>query len=38
VLRVSTVTVKRDWKAAKLWLYRQLTSGDTDGFKTLEAN
>jgi RNA polymerase sigma factor (TIGR02999 family) len=38
VLRVSTVTVKRDWKAAKLWLYRQLTSGDADGLETLEAN
>jgi len=38
VLKVSTVTVKRDWKIAKLWLYRQLTSGDTDGFATLETN
>jgi RNA polymerase sigma-70 factor (ECF subfamily) len=38
VLKVSTVTVKRDWKVAKLWLYRQLTSGDTDGFETLETN
>jgi RNA polymerase sigma-70 factor (ECF subfamily) len=24
VLKVSTVTVKRDWRAAKLWLYREL--------------
>ena len=38
VLKVSTITVKRDWKAAKLWLYRQLTSGDADGFDTLETN
>jgi RNA polymerase sigma factor (TIGR02999 family) len=38
VLKVSTVTVKRDWKVAKLWLYRQLTSGDTDGFETLETD
>jgi len=38
VLKISTVTVKRDWKTAKLWLYRQLTSGDADGFKTLETN
>jgi len=21
VLRISTITVKRDWRAAKLWLY-----------------
>jgi RNA polymerase sigma-70 factor, ECF subfamily len=25
VLQVSLVTVKRDWRAAKLWLYRELT-------------
>jgi RNA polymerase sigma factor (TIGR02999 family) len=25
VLKVSTVTVKRDWRAAKLWLYRELS-------------
>jgi len=25
VLKVSAVTVKRDWRAAKLWLYRELT-------------
>jgi len=24
VLKVSTITVKRDWRAAKLWLYREL--------------
>lgn len=24
---VSTATVKRDWRAARAWLYRQLTSG-----------
>jgi len=38
VLKVSTVTVKRDWKAAKLWLYRQLTSGKVHGFDTLETD
>src|SRR5215469_17002084 len=38
VLRVSAVTVKRDWRAAKLWLYRKLTSGDADGFETLETD
>ena len=27
VLRVSAITVKRDWRAAKLWLYRELTGG-----------
>jgi RNA polymerase sigma-70 factor (ECF subfamily) len=25
VLRISPITVKRDWRAAKLWLYRELT-------------
>jgi RNA polymerase sigma-70 factor (ECF subfamily) len=30
VLKVSPVTVRRDWSSAKLWLYRQLT-GDTAG-------
>jgi RNA polymerase sigma factor (TIGR02999 family) len=32
VLKVSTVTVKRDWRAARAWLYRELTGGTTDGF------
>jgi RNA polymerase sigma-70 factor (ECF subfamily) len=27
VLRISPITVKRDWRAAKLWLYRELTGG-----------
>src|ERR1019366_8559416 len=30
VLKISTVTVKRDWRAAKAWLYRELTGGTTD--------
>jgi RNA polymerase sigma-70 factor (ECF subfamily) len=30
VLKISTVTVKRDWRAAKTWLYRELT-GASDG-------
>jgi len=38
VLKISSVTVKRDWKAAKLWLYRQITTGGASGFETLEAN
>jgi RNA polymerase sigma-70 factor (ECF subfamily) len=28
VLNVSNVTVKRDWRAARLWLYRELTGGN----------
>lgn len=24
VLKISPITVKRDWRAAKLWLYREL--------------
>jgi RNA polymerase sigma factor (TIGR02999 family) len=36
VLKVSTVTVKRDWRGAKAWLYRELTGGTTDGPTTLE--
>jgi len=27
VLKISTVTVMRDWTTAKAWLYRELTSG-----------
>ncbi|MEO8125601.1 MAG: sigma-70 family RNA polymerase sigma factor [Bryobacteraceae bacterium] len=27
VLKISDVTVKRDWRAAKAWLYRELTGG-----------
>ena len=30
VLKVSPNTVKRDWRAARIWLYRELT-GNTDG-------
>ena len=38
VLKVSTVTVKRDWRAARAWLYRELTGGATDEFRTLETS
>lgn len=38
VLKVSTVTVKRDWKIARAWLYRELTGGEADGLGTLEAD
>lgn len=31
VLQLSTGTVKRDWRAAKAWLYRELSDGAKDG-------
>lgn len=31
VLKVSPITVMRDWSSAKAWLYRELTSGTGDG-------
>ena len=31
VLKVSAITVKRDWRAARAWLFRELTGGTTDG-------
>jgi len=31
VLKVSSVTVMRDWSTAKAWLYRALTRGRADG-------
>jgi RNA polymerase sigma factor (TIGR02999 family) len=34
VLKVSTVTVKRDWRAARTWLYRALTRATTDAPQT----
>jgi RNA polymerase sigma-70 factor, ECF subfamily len=38
VLKISTVTVKRDWRAAKTWLYRELTGATSDESRTLETN
>jgi RNA polymerase sigma-70 factor (ECF subfamily) len=38
VLKVSPVTVMRDWSTAKAWLYRALSGGAGDGFGTLEAD
>jgi RNA polymerase sigma-70 factor, ECF subfamily len=38
VLKVSPITVKRDWRAARAWLYRELTGGTSDGFGTLETS
>jgi RNA polymerase sigma-70 factor (ECF subfamily) len=36
VLKVSPVTIKRDWRAAKAWLYRELAGGSSDGPPTME--
>ena len=36
VLKVSPVTVMRDWSTAKAWLYRELAGGTGDGPGTLE--
>lgn len=31
VLKVSTVTVMRDWSTARAWLYREMSGGPLDG-------
>jgi RNA polymerase sigma-70 factor (ECF subfamily) len=36
VLKVSPVTVRRDWSTAKVWLYRELTGGKGHGRGALE--
>jgi RNA polymerase sigma-70 factor (ECF subfamily) len=36
VLKVSAVTVMRDWSTAKAWLYRELTGGTSDEFRSME--
>ena len=36
VLKVSPVTVRRDWSSAKIWLYRALTGETDDGLESLE--
>jgi len=38
VLKISTVTVMRDWSTAKAWLYRQLGGKKSDGLRSLEPN
>jgi len=38
VLKVSTVTVKRDWSTARTWLYRELTGVTTDAPGTMETS
>jgi RNA polymerase sigma factor (TIGR02999 family) len=36
VLKVSAITVMRDWSTAKAWLYRELAGGTGDGFQPME--
>ena len=38
VLHVSSITVMREWKSAKAWLYRELTGGTVNGTRTLESS
>ena len=38
VLKVSSVTVMRDWSTAKAWLYRELAGGANDGLGSLETS
>lgn len=38
VLKVSAVTVMRDWSTAKAWLYRELTGGTGDEFRTMDTH
>ena len=38
VLKVSTITVLRDWGTAKAWLYREMTSEAGHGLQTVEPN
>ncbi len=38
VLKISPVTVRRDWSTAKLWLYGAMTGRTRDGFAPLEKN
>ncbi len=38
VLKVSSITVMRDWSTAKAWLYRELTGGTDDANRSMETN
>jgi RNA polymerase sigma factor (TIGR02999 family) len=38
VLKVSPVTVMRDWSTAKAWLYRELGGAVGDGFRSMETS
>lgn len=37
-LKVSPITVMRDWNSAKAWLYRELSHGNADGSSAMETN
>ena len=37
VLSVSSITVMREWKSARAWLYRELAGGPVNGPRTLDA-
>ena len=38
VLKVSPITVLRDWSTAKAWLYRELSGQKSDGHRSLETD
>ena len=38
VLKVSSITVMRDWSTAKAWLYRELSGQKSDGLRSLETD
>src|SRR3989442_284564 len=38
VLKVSSVTVMRDWSTAKAWLYRELSGKAGDEFRPVETS
>jgi RNA polymerase sigma factor (TIGR02999 family) len=38
VLKISTITVKRDWRAARTWLYRELAGEKNDGRRQMETS
>jgi RNA polymerase sigma factor (TIGR02999 family) len=38
VLKVSAITVRRDLRTAKAWLFRELTGGTDDGFRSMETS
>lgn len=38
VLKVSTVTVLRDWSSARAWLYRELTRRNDDASQAMDGN
>ena len=38
VLKISPITVMRDWNTAKAWLYRELSGQKSDGLQSLETD